>query len=156
MSNGAHLLLRVARYYDLNKLNRWHMNNNMYSLDHMYLDFQVSFYTFVTYLTTSLGTLALAAHQVYLSMLLIGRIRRVIIYVFQNEIGYFCVLIQVMVGLYSAVSVPAESLSQTAQSFMPALIQKPNPKSKKVGSLAFILYCSVNLLARKNILCQCN
>ena len=64
MSNVAHLLLRVARYYDLNKLNRWHVNNNMYSLDHVYLDFQVSFYTFVTYLTTSLGTLALAAHQV--------------------------------------------------------------------------------------------
>lgn len=65
---------------------------------------KVSFYSFITYLSTSLGAVTLAAHQV-------------------------------MIGIYSTCTVSGEPLCQTAQSFMPALIQGTNQNLSKARSL---------------------
>ncbi|KAH6558533.1 hypothetical protein KP509_1Z058100 [Ceratopteris richardii] len=65
---------------------------------------KVSFFSYATYLTTSLGAVTLAAHQV-------------------------------MVGLFGIFAVPAEPLNQTAQSFMPHLIQGPSRNVKKAQLL---------------------
>lgn len=65
---------------------------------------KMSFYVLVTYLSTSLGAVTLAAHQV-------------------------------MIGLLTTCTVPGEPLAQTAQSFMPGLIQGSNQNLKKARML---------------------
>eukprot|EP00250_Pteridium_aquilinum_P005478 c15563_g1_i1 orf=303-2105(-) len=65
---------------------------------------KVCFFSLVTYMSTALGAVTLAAHQV-------------------------------MVGLFATCSVSAEPLAQTAQAFMPALIQGARRNVKKAQML---------------------
>jgi hypothetical protein len=100
--------------------------------------FQVSFYAFITFLSTSLGAVTLGAHQVRFPLVM--HLPRTVLGV-KSLVRVKCfklVMLQVMIGIYSTCTVSGEPLCQTAQSFMPGLIQGVNPNMEKVTYVGLI------------------